>query len=134
MVRAAGAQRFGQGLAAVHGIYYFATGLWPLVHLQSFIAVTGPKEDLWLVQTVGVLVLVIGATLLAAALFEEVQFTLRILAVGSAAGFLGVDVVFWWMGQIPAVYLLDAVAQLVLLAAWIGFWITETRTTPRAAA
>jgi hypothetical protein len=33
------------------------------LNIRSFQAVTGPKTDLWLVQTVGVLVTVIGLTL-----------------------------------------------------------------------
>ena len=29
----------------VQGSYYLVTGLWPLVHLASFEAITGPKVD-----------------------------------------------------------------------------------------
>ncbi|MGE3500053.1 MAG: hypothetical protein AB7N53_19505, partial [Candidatus Binatia bacterium] len=52
--------------ALVQGIYFFTTGVWPLIHRASFEAVTGPKVDYWLVETVGILVAVIGLTLLAA--------------------------------------------------------------------
>lgn len=38
------------------GIYYVASGLWPLLHMRSFEAVTGPKRDKWLVNTVGALI------------------------------------------------------------------------------
>jgi hypothetical protein len=34
------------------------TGLWPLVSIGTFQQVTGPKTDLWLVKTVGVLIAV----------------------------------------------------------------------------
>jgi hypothetical protein len=44
-------------------VFYLVSGLWPLVHLQSFLTVTGPKTDLWLVKTLGVLISVIGAVL-----------------------------------------------------------------------
>ena len=54
-------------LAGIQGLYYLITGIWPLVHMESFLAVTGPKTDLWLVQTVGALIAVIGAMLLASA-------------------------------------------------------------------
>src|SRR4051794_2064938 len=43
--------------------YYFATGLWPIVHLRSFVALTGPKRDTWLVQTFGALVAATGVAL-----------------------------------------------------------------------
>lgn len=32
------------------GVYFGATGLWPILHLPSFLFVTGPKIDTWLVQ------------------------------------------------------------------------------------
>jgi hypothetical protein len=43
-------------LAARQGVYYLLTGVWPLPSIGSFQRVTGPKTDLWLVRTVGVLV------------------------------------------------------------------------------
>lgn len=104
------------------------------MHITSFLVVTGPKEDLWLVQTVGVLIAVIGATLLAAVLLDELHLTIRILAVGSAAAFIGVDVVFWLQGAIGPVYLLDAVAQSALLIGWAVFWLMDRHTSTRAAA
>jgi hypothetical protein len=36
-------------VALVQGAFYVATGVWALVDLDSFMAVTGPKTDLWLV-------------------------------------------------------------------------------------
>lgn len=53
-------------LAWVQGGFYVVTGVWPLLHLPSFLAVTGPKTDLWLVQTVGGLVAVFGLMLVVA--------------------------------------------------------------------
>jgi hypothetical protein len=50
-------------LATIQGAYYLLTGLWPLAHLRSFQAVTGPKLEPWLVKTVGVLAAAIGFTL-----------------------------------------------------------------------
>jgi 8-oxo-dGTP pyrophosphatase MutT (NUDIX family) len=46
--------------------FYLLTGIWPLLHIQSFQSVTGPKTDLWLVKTAGVLITVIGAVLMMA--------------------------------------------------------------------
>jgi hypothetical protein len=34
-------------VALVQGVYFLLTGVWPIVHLPSFLAVTGPKTDLW---------------------------------------------------------------------------------------
>ena len=46
-------------LAMIQGAYFLATGIWPLLHLASFMRVTGPKTDRWLVKTVGALVAVL---------------------------------------------------------------------------
>jgi len=40
----------------LQAVYYFVTGLWPLIHLKSFFEVTGPRTDVWLVQMVDVLI------------------------------------------------------------------------------
>jgi hypothetical protein len=100
------------------GLYYFATGVWPLVHMASFLAVTGPKTDLWLVRTVGMLIAVIGFSLLVAAFRRTVGTEVRTLAMGSAAGLAAIDVIYVTIGVIPPVYLLDAVMEGLLLAGW----------------
>jgi hypothetical protein len=43
-------------LAVTQGVYYVATGIWPLLDIESFERITGPKADRWLVKTVGALV------------------------------------------------------------------------------
>jgi hypothetical protein len=55
--------RWRRRILALQALYYLATGLWPLVHLSSFEAVTGPKTDDWLVHMVGLLAMVSGASL-----------------------------------------------------------------------
>ena len=49
-----------RALAAGQGAYFLITGLWPLFSLKTFYAVTGPKRDGWLVQTVGAMIACIG--------------------------------------------------------------------------
>lgn len=105
-------------LAALQGAYFALTGVWALVHLESFELVTGPKTDDWLVRTVGVLVLVIGAVLLVAASRLRVPFEVALLAVGSALGLAAIDVVYATGDVIRDVYLLDALAELALVALW----------------
>src|SRR4051794_41603604 len=43
------------------GAYYAGTGVAPFVSRRAFEAVTGPKKEWWLVETVGVLVTAVGA-------------------------------------------------------------------------
>ncbi|WP_257459455.1 hypothetical protein [Archangium lipolyticum] len=105
------------GLAVAQGAFYLATGVWPIVHLRSFEAVTGPKLEGWLVKTVGALIAVVGGTLLAAGLRRRVSPELKLLATGSAASLAAVDVIYSPQ-RISPVYLLDAVAEGVLIAGW----------------
>src|SRR5436305_6669143 len=72
------------GVLWVQGLYYLATGVWPLVSMDTFLMVTGPKTDLWLVDTVGVLVGVIGLVLLLAAARRHATAEVVVLALGSA--------------------------------------------------
>lgn len=111
-------------LAAIQGVFYVATGVWGLVDLSSFQAVTGPKTDLWLVRTVSVLVVTIGAVLLLAAARLRVPFELAVLAIGAALGLAAIDVVHATSDVISDVYLLDAIAEVALAALWIGaLWL-----------
>jgi hypothetical protein len=106
-------------LALGQGIYYFATGVWPLVSIRSFEAVTGPKTDRWLVKTVGVLVSVIGLVLVLAGRRRRVTPEATLLAAGSAAGLAAIDTIYATRGRISKIYLLDAVAEVALIAAWV---------------
>lgn len=132
---AVGGSRLFRPLALTQGIYYLLTGIWPLVHMHSFEAVTGPKADDWLVKTVGILVGVIGGVLCLAgwrdrgngpkqsvtSLTDVPSPTPEImaLAVGSAAGLAAVDIVYPLKGRISPIYLLDALAEVILIAAWL---------------
>ena len=116
------APRFRAGarlLAALQGAYFLATGVWPLVHMESFLAVTGDKTDLWLVQTVGVLVAVVGGVLVLAAASGRVTWEILLLAVGSALGLAAIDVTFVTADVIPRVYLADAAAEGVFVVWWL---------------
>jgi hypothetical protein len=100
----------------VQGAYYLGTGLWPLVHLTSFEAVTGPKVDDWLVRMVGLLAAVIGATLLLAARRGTRTPEGYVLAMGSALAFAAIDIWYALPGRIAPVYLADAVVELAVVA------------------
>src|SRR2546421_8711593 len=107
--------RFLFWLAVAQAVYYALTGLWPLVSIRSFMAVTGPKTDLWLVRTVGVLVLVIGAALFLAGWRHHVSAEVILLATASAAGLAAIDVIYVARKVIARIYLVDAAAEAVLV-------------------
>jgi hypothetical protein len=129
-----------RGVAALQGLYYVATGVWPLVSMETFLAVTGDKTDHlqsphqglydhWLVVTVGVLVLAIGAALLVAA-WRGPSAEAVTLAVGSIIGLTAVDVVYVSRKVIGPVYLLDALGEVVLLVGWLVAALQANRGTP----
>ena len=106
-------------------IYYLLTGIWPILHIESFMAVTGPKNDIWLVQTVGVMIIAVGLSLFAAAWTKSYQLPIMILGLSAALGLMLVDVVFYLKGDISAIYLADAFAELLLVLAW-GYFIAKS--------
>jgi hypothetical protein len=106
------------GVALVQGGFYAVTGVWALVDLDSFMAVTGPKTDLWLVKTVGALVTVIGGVLLTAGWRRRVTRDVLLLGIGAALSLATIDVVYASAGRISKIYLLDAAAEVGLAIAW----------------
>src|SRR5688572_8984286 len=106
-------------LAMTQAVYYAATGVWPLLDIESFERVTGPKTDRWLVRTVGALVTVIGASLSLAARDDPARGETVVLAAGSALALGTIDVVYVAKRRISPVYLVDALAQAALLVVWI---------------
>lgn len=105
-------------IASVQGAYYVATGLWAIVHRESFERVTGPKRDYWLVRTVGGLAVAIGVTLGVSAAAERQSSEGAVIGVASGIAFGLADL----QAAVAAsrVYLGDAALQAVLVAAWLA--------------
>jgi hypothetical protein len=120
----------GRLLAWAQGVYYAITGIWALVDIDSFQAVTGPKNDLWLVRTVGVLVLVIGAAIFLAGVRGTPTLEIAFLAAASALGLAAIDIIYVTADVISGIYLLDAGAELLLA----GLWIANAWASRRVAA
>jgi len=96
--------------------YYGITGVWPLIHLRSFEAVTGPKTDDWLVHMVGLLAAAIGLVLGVSVRRGSVQTPeITLLAISSALAFAAIDLWYGLIGRISPVYLGDAVLQVCLI-------------------
>jgi hypothetical protein len=109
-------------VALIQGIFYLATGVWPLLDIVSFQVVTGPKTDLWLVRTVGVLVAVVGVVLISASRRRRITGEIVMLATGSALGLAAIDLIYSLSGRISAVYLADAAAEIGFAVLWAIGW------------
>lgn len=85
-------------LLLIQGAYYALTGLWPLFSVRTFQRVTGPKSDLWLVKTAGLLIAAIAAIavpLLAAGAQGRVSPEIVLLSAGSAAAAEAAVLISW---------------------------------------
>jgi hypothetical protein len=118
-------------LAVGQGAFYVVTGLWPLVHLESFEAVTGPKKEKWLVKTMGVFIAAVGGALLLNAKSRRASLPVGAL---SAAALAACDAVYAGKGRIAKTYLLDAAVESALVLAWLGTSRRRSRAVaPRTA-
>jgi hypothetical protein len=107
-------------VAFAQGIYYVVSGGWSLVDIDSFQKLTGRKTDLWLVKTVGLLLVAIGAGLILAGMRKEFEPALILIGIGSAAALLAVELFYVLNRVIPRIYLLDAAVEAGFVAAWVA--------------
>ena len=119
-------------MALGQGLFYLASGLWPVVHLKSFEKVTGPKTDDWLVKTVGSLIAITGAALTHSALSrdptKELPEDLKWIAAGEALVLGGISLLYSTRGRISRVYLLDTFVEAALAGGWLAARPDKTRT------
>lgn len=114
MARAAQSKALGNAFL-VQGIYFVVTGIWPLLNMASFITATGPKQDTWLVEMVGLLSTSIGLTYIVASLRRrELPVLLGYLVSFS---FLVMDLIYVMSGEIDQIYLVDAGIQTAFIIA-----------------
>ncbi len=106
-------------VALVQGIYFLVTGIWPILSMSTFLKITGPKTDLWLVKTIGLLLAVIGAALIVSQLGAETNTSIIILGIGNALSLAIVEFVYVAKRIISSIYLADAILELIFIAWWI---------------
>jgi hypothetical protein len=102
----------------LHALYFVGGGVWSVVGSRSFQAVSGPKVDYWLVRTVGGLLTVVGGVIGAAGWRRRLTPEIAWLGIGTSAVLTAIDLVYTSKGRIRRVYLLDAVANTILIAGW----------------
>ena len=112
-------------LALGQSAFYVLTGIWPIFSIGTFQKVTGPKTDLWLVKTVGLLIVAIGGVVGLAGQKRRISPEIALLAAGRAASLTAIDVVYVTKKRISPIYLLDAVAEVGLISLWALCWPTE---------
>ncbi|MCU1565337.1 MAG: hypothetical protein JWQ56_274 [Pseudarthrobacter sp.] len=116
-------------VSRLQGSFNVVSGLWPLLHMHSFEAVTGSKTDKWLVRTVSGLLVTIGIVQSLSPDDPQGLVPARQLGMGTAVTLAAIDLVYVAKGRISKIYLLDAVVELC----WIRHWLRKQKaTTPKA--
>lgn len=123
-------QKFSIWLLRTQAIYFGLTGLWPLLHVPSFMDLTGPKHDIWLLKTVGILVFAIAIALFIAS-YRAITPEIVSLGALSAAGLAFIDIFYVATSTISQIYLMDAVIEIVFTLSWAviaykNFWTAKS--------
>ena len=108
------------------GMYIFLTAVWPLVDIKSFMLITGPKTDIWLVKTVAVSLICISLLfLLSSRMGEElrVSFTAFVFSFG----FAYIDFYYTLNNTIKWVYALDGIVESLFGLLWLYFLFTRAK-------
>lgn len=79
--------------------------------------VTGPKTDIWLVKTLGLIILALSVGLFIACYRNETTITIRVIAILFATAVLFGDTYYSLIGRISKVYLGDAIAEAIIVTA-----------------
>lgn len=117
-------------LAMIQGTYFFVTGVWPILDIQSFMEVTGPKTDIWLVKMVGALTIAISLLLFTVALKKRVTPESFLLITGASLSYLAIDVYYSLNRVISYIYLGDAILEMIFIVLWIS-WLIKNGFTPK---
>jgi hypothetical protein len=106
-------------LLLIQAIYTLVTAIWPILHIESFMIITGPKTDIWLVKTVSVLLIALSVSWLLALRYRWDHRPVLASLFASSTGLVIVELWYVAMNEISMVYLLDAGLQVVFLITWL---------------
>lgn len=106
----------------IQGIYFLATLVWPVIDMESFMAVTGPKVDIWLVKTVSALLLPYTLICFWTAFGGKINFIVILTMVLVCWGLAFVELYYYFNKVIRWVYGADALLQILFSYWWIRTW------------
>jgi hypothetical protein len=103
----------------IQGGYTTLTALWGLADIDSFMAITGPKTDVWLVKTASVVLMAIGLTLISYVFIKTDPLPAIILGILTSGGLAVIDFYYSGRGVISQIYSMDGVAEVVFALVWL---------------
>jgi hypothetical protein len=111
--------KFIKYLLAIQGSYTFLTALWPIVHINSFMWISGYKNDVWLVKTVGVCLMAISVCLLTSIFSKGSILPIAALALFTAVGLAYVDFYYALNNVIRKIYMADGIVEIIFALCWL---------------
>jgi hypothetical protein len=106
-------------LVIVQATYTLITAVWPIVHIESFMEATGYKTDVWLVKTVGALLIPVSSCLIAYLFINTDRRPAMILGGLSSIAFICIDFYYSLTDVIWDIYMADGFLQIIFLSAWV---------------
>jgi hypothetical protein len=92
--------------------------------------VTGYKTDIWLVKTVGALLIPVSLTLGIYAFIRTDRRPAFILGALTAVAFASIDFYYALSDVISDIYIADGVVELAFLLIWIYLWFSNNLRKP----
>lgn len=122
--------RFYRVLVLTQATYTLVTAVWPLIDIESFMEITGYKRDVWLVKTVGALLIPVALCLYAHLYFKADHRPAIVLGSFTAVAFACIDFYYALTDVIPDIYLADGVVEIIFLGGWLYIIFFGKRTMP----
>ena len=110
---------FYKVLSKVQGIYTLVTAVWPIADIDSFMEVTGPKTDVWLVKTVAAILIPVGLCFIFAYKLKRDFWLIFLLGITTTSALATIDFYYTAVGTISRVYALDGILQVIFLVCWV---------------
>jgi hypothetical protein len=102
----------------IQSVYILITAVWPLVDIESFMQITGYKTDVWLVKTVGALLVPVALTLASYLIQSNDKRPALLLGGLTALTFAVIDFYYVSTEVISPIYLLDGLVEIFFVAMW----------------
>lgn len=114
-------------VSRIQAIYYLLTGAWPVIDINTFMMVTGPKTDIWLVKMVGLLTVAIAISIFYA--IKRDARTAKVLGISAACSYTAIDIYYAVNDVIRDIYLADAALELLIIILLLSSRPTNERET-----
>jgi hypothetical protein len=102
----------------IQGIYILLTAVWPLIDMESFLKISGPKTDIWLVKTVAVLLIPIAILFISTIFFSSHPLPVLLVGIATSAGLASIELYYTANHTIKWVYAVDGILQICFFLLW----------------